>query len=433
MRDLVPNALLVARREFLVRVRSRAFVISTLVLAVVAFAAAIAPTAIQALDRNSTTKLAIHVDAPDLAIDPVGAANTVLNAGALQAGDVGGRSFEVTLAPDLARARSDLRAGRYAGILVIGRAASGKLSFDYVADVSPAGRQAVIMQLAAVWIAIEDGLQRSGLTPSTSGGPYERFDVTQPDAGVPVQPTEVQSVGQIIVATVLIILIFITVMTYGMWIAVSVAEEKNSRVMELMLAAATPTQMLAGKVLGVGGAGLTQYLAIVASALAALIASGPIDASFFGGDGGGPSLTGLTIGILAAFLVFFALGFALYALLYAAAGSLVSRQEDVQQVAMPMIVLAMAGYFLASFAVNGIEASWVAPLSFVPFFTPYLMLARLTVGHVAPWEVALSIVILIVTIGLAMVVAGRVYRAGVLMYGQRPTLRGFYRALRVTR
>ena len=131
--------------------------------------------------------------------------------------------------------------------------------------------------------------------------------------------------------------------------------------------------------------------------------------------------------------MFFALGFALYALLYAAAGSLVSRQEDVQQVAMPMIVLAMAGYFLASFAVNAIEASWVAPLSFVPFFSPYLMLARLTVGHVAAWEVALSIGILIATIGLAIVVAGRVYRAGVLMYGQRPTVRSFYRALRVDR
>ncbi len=430
----MPNALLVARREYIVRVRSRAFVISTIILALIAFAAGIAPAVLAALDREATTKIAIHVDAPDLAIDPVGAANTVLNAGALQAGDSARRSFDISLAPDLARARVDLNAGRYAGILVIGRAASGKLTFDYISDIAPGGRQAVIMQLAAVWIAIEDGLQRSGLAPSTGGGgPYESFVVDAPDSTTPSQPTEVQSVARLIVATVLIILIFITAMTYGMWIAVSVAEEKNSRVMDLMLSAASPVEMLAGKVLGVGAAGLTQYAAIVGTALVGLLSSQAVEAALVGDGGPGGALEGLTVGILAAFLVFFVLGFALNALLYAAAGSLVSRQEDVQQVAMPMIVLSMVGYFLSSFAIQAIDSSWVAPLSFVPFFAPYLMLARLTVGRVEPWELALAIAILLGSIIVAVGFAARVYRAGVLLYGQRPGLRSFYRALRLAK
>ena len=431
MSGLLSNAVHVARREYGQRVRSRAFLVSTAILALVALGVGLSPVALRALDREATTKLAIHVSATDLLIDPVAAANVVLNAGALTLQDEGKRAYDIVSVPDLDAAVADVRAGRFVGVLVIDRAADGKLSYELISNVSPAGRQATILKLAAVWVSIQDGLQRSGLAPSTSGGPYAAFDVTPADTSSRSAPSEPQAVASELIAYALVILIFFTVMTYGMWVAVSVVEEKSSRVMELMLSASTPSEMLAGKVVGIGGAGLTQYLAILATAVGAILLQGPLEGLLFGGARPGDSpLSGLTPVILVAFVVFFALGFLLYALLYAAAGSLVSRQEDVQQVAMPMIVLALAGYVAASIATMSIEADWVAPLSFVPFFSPYLMLARIVFGQAQAWEVAIAVALLVGSIALTTWFAARVYRVGVLTYGQRAGLRSFIDAFR---
>jgi len=428
---LLPNAALIARREYLARVRSRAFVVSTIVLAVVALGAGLSPVALRALDREAVARLAIHVRTADLGIDPIGAANVVLNAGALTLADEGKRAFDIELAPDLEAAISQVRSGRLTGVLVIDRAPSGRLAYELISNVSPAGRQATIMKLAAVWLSIQDGLERAGLAPSATGGPYERFVVTPAGPSSAVQPSETQAVGEGLMATILLVLIFITVMTYGMWIAVSVVEEKSSRVMELVLGAATPAQMLAGKVVGVGAAGLTQYAAILAAGLGATFVQAPLERAFFGGAQPGDSaLSSLSPTILAAFGGLFVLGFLLYALLYAAAGSLVSRQEDVQQVAMPMIFLAMGGYFAASIAVTSIEAAWVAPLSFIPFFSPFLLLVRIALGRVEAWEVGLALGLLVAAIALAAWLAARVYRTGVLTYGQRPGLRAWLDAFR---
>jgi ABC-2 type transport system permease protein len=193
--------------------------------------------------------------------------------------------------------------------------------------------------------------------------------------------------------------------------------------MELMVSAASSGQMLTGKVAGVGAAGLTQYAVIVAAGLLATQVQGPILDAVLGPDGsaaGGGG--GLTLPILGTFLVFFLLGFLLYAFLYAAAGSLVSRQEDIQMIAGPMLGLSIVGYFAASIAITSIDAPWVAPLSYVPFFSPWLMVARVTLSHVDAWEVSLAIGLLLGAIGLSLAVAARVYRAGVLLYGQRPSL-----------
>jgi ABC-2 type transport system permease protein len=215
-----------------------------------------------------------------------------------------------------------------------------------------------------------------------------------------------------------------------MWVATSVAEEKSSRVMEVMLNAATPGEMLGGKVVGVGGAGLTQLAAIVLPAAAVIAFQAPLAELVLGPGAGDAPLGGLTPTILVAFVAFFLLGFVLTALVYAAAGSLVSRQEDVQQVALPMLLLSFGAYFGAFFASTNPTATWVAPLSWLPFFSPYLMVTRLVVGTVAPWEIALAIGLLLVAILVALVVAARIYAAGVLLYGQRPTVGGVVRVAR---
>src|SRR5207244_13527328 len=127
---------------------------------------------------------------------------------------------------------------------------------------------------------------------------------------------------------------------------------------------------------------------------------------------------------------FYVLGFALYALIYAAAGSLVSRPEDLQIIALPLSLIAIVGYFQAVLALSGGTAGFIRFASYVPFWSPFVMLTRLSIGRVEPMELVVSISLLFLTILATAVVAIRIYGAGVLLYGQRPGLRAYLAAAR---
>jgi ABC-2 type transport system permease protein len=417
------NARLVAGREYGVRVRSRAFAISTLVLAVVATGAALAPLAIRALERESVVRIA--ASAPDARSGELTlrSLEMVLNSGtSLDPSGTPAYRFSLVDPAGLAAARADVAAGKLGGLLVLTHGAEERLDFEYV-TANATGRQAILFRLVAVAVA-------ASIRADEARGLIGDFVVTDAVPGDAPAGSELDTASRQILATILVILVFVTSVTYGMWVATSVAEEKSSRVMEVMLNAATPGEMLAGKVLGVGGAGLTQLAAIVVPAAAVVVLQGPLARLLLGEDADDTPLAGLTPGILLAFVAFFLLGFVLTALVYAAAGSLVSRQEDVQQVALPMLMLSFVAYFAAFFASGAPGAPWVAPVSWVPFFSPYLMLTRLVTGSVPPWELALAIGLLVAAILVALVVAARIYAAGVLLYGQRPTIGGVVRAAR---
>ena len=422
---MLRNARLVAGREYGVRVRSRAFAISTLVLAIVATVAALAPLAIRALERESVVQIA--ASAPDARSGEltIRSLEMVFNAGTdLDPSSAPVYRFSLVEPAGVTAARSDVAAGSLDGLLLLTFGPEERLDFEYV-TANPAGRQAVLFRLVAIAVA-------ASIRADEARGLIGDFVVTDAIPGDAPGSSELDAASRQILATILVMLVFMTSVTYGMWVATSVAEEKSSRVMELMLNAATPGEMLAGKVLGVGGAGLTQLAAIVLPAAAVVVLQGPLARLILGENADETPLAGLTPGILVAFAAFFLLGFVLTALVYAAAGSLVSRQEDVQQVALPMLMLSFTAYFAAFFASGAPDAAWVAPLSWVPFFSPYIMLTRLVTGSVPPWELALAVGLLAATILVALVVAARIYAAGVLLYGQRPTLAGVLRATRRT-
>ena len=258
------------------------------------------------------------------------------------------------------------------------------------------------------------------------------FEVTPVDPNA-VSPEE--NFGpRYLLATALVVLMFMAVITYGQWVAASVAEEKASRVMELLITAATPRQLLLGKVMGAGGAGLVQYGVVLAAAMAGLLLQGTLSRLVLGDSGGSTvELQGLSIEVLLVVGLFFVGGFGLYATLYAALGSTASRQEEVQNITGPMIIVGVAGYLISFAALNAPDADWVRVLSFVPFFSPYLIPTRMVLGHIAPWEIGLSFVLLIAGAAIALWVAGRIYSAGVLLYGQKAGLRSVWRAVRVNR
>jgi ABC-2 type transport system permease protein len=286
---------------------------------------------------------------------------------------------------------------------------------------------------AASAIAIADRLERAGIDPAQGRQLFAPPDFT----ALAVDPDDARTAddfgGSFILAYALVILTLMAIITYGTWVAQSVAEEKSNRVMELLITAASPRQLLTGKVLGTGAAGLTQYLVVVAAVAVGFVLNEPL-ARALGVEGAAPiQLPELGPAMIVIFGVFFLLGFLLYATLYAAAGSMVSRIEDVQQATGLLMFVAMAGYFASFPALNDPDASWIAPVSVIPFFSAYLMPARLLLTSPTPGEVALAIALLIVGVVIAMWIASRIYSAGVLLYGQRAGLRTVLRATRVAR
>ena len=417
---LLPNTLTIAKREYVERVRSRLFGASTLLLAGLAVFVAMSPVILRALDSGSVTRVAIVTEDPELGQTVIDSMNQVLTVGA----SGGGGSWKLSMVPSVGA----VDAGAYEAALVVTRETNGRLDFDLrtTQDIGADKRQ--LLQIGTYGVGVIDAARQGGasvqipkLTTTAIDGPNA--------GGAPVSSSEYAS--RRIVGIVFVVLIFITLVIYGMWVAAGVVAEKSSRVMELLISAASARQLVLGKVLGIGAAGATQYAVIIASALLALVVEERVSVALLGPGGSvAPSLVALSPGLLLAFTSFYVLGFALYALIYAAAGSLVSRPEDLQIIALPLSLIAIVGYFQAVLALSGGTAGFIRFASYVPFWSPFVMLTRLSIGRVEPWEIVVSFGLLIVTIGIVGVIAIRIYSAGVLLYGQRPGLRAYLAAAR---
>ena len=342
---------------------------------------------------------------------------------------------------DEAAARSRVISDDTAGLLVVDRpTADADLTFEFATKDGSIDRIGQIVGQAATQVAVQDRLARAGIPlgeqPQLFAPPTFSVGTADPDAPPPANPNP-SSGGGIAIGFVLAIALFMAIVLYGQWIAYSVVEEKSSRVMEVILGAATPFELLAGKVVGVGGLAITQYVIVFVPATIALVFQDRIAALVFGGSAGPIAApAGLSIGLLLTFGVFFVLGFALYAVLYAGAASLVSRTEDINQIVAPMTFVSMGGYLVAVYASTGLldpRSTFVVALSFIPFFSPYLMLTRMTAGVASPLDVIVAIALLAIVLPLALWLAARFYAAGVLMYGQRPGLRLMLRVLRGAR
>jgi hypothetical protein len=423
------NTLLVARREYAEKVHSRAFAVATAILIVVAIGAALIPIGLRALDRGSLTRIGVSSADPAVSERVIGLVSAYLNPVPAGSDPATVRPHYVLSAQaSLANALDAIRAGHLESVLEVTILPQGGLDFVFHGNDGPTSATLQRLEVATFGAAVVE--YSNSLDHSAGGPPFHvpAFDVA-PTGGLTTVPIDPATSGsRTLLASVLIVLIFLTLTIYGMWVASSVAAEKASRVMELLISAATPRQLLVGKVVGVGGAGLSQYLAILIPAGIVLGLQDPIATALIGPAAPGEApLVGLTPEILVAFGLFFLLGFLLYAFVYAAAGSLVSRPEDIQQLALPLSFVSMAGYFAAIFAMTAINSHWVAVLSFVPFFSPYVMLARVMLGHVEAWEVGLSLALLVVSIAASAWLAARIYGAGVLLYGQRPGIRTFVR------
>jgi len=432
----ITNIAIVARREFEVRVRTRSFGFGTLLLVIGVVAIALLPVIVRYIDRQDATRVAVVVASDDLAVDPVDTLTRLLNTPTSANPDPDAvPDYIVSRVDDLDTGRRQVIDGQYAALFSIERGGDGELAFMLYTN-ETSGRAAALAWQASNAIAVADRLDRLGVSAEDQAGLFgpAEFGVAWPDPNRtdPIADTAA-FIGQGMLGFGMTILIFMMIIMYGTWIAMSVVEEKSSRVMEVVLNAATPFQLMAGKVLGVASVAFVQYAAVVVSGGLALLFQDAIASAVLGVGGGASLPEGLSIGLLLAFAAFGVLGFLLYACLFAAAGSLVSRQEDVNTAVMPLTLLSTVGYLIAVYASTGmldIRAGWMVALSHVPFLSPFMMLSRISNDGVDAWEVLVSIALLVLMIVAALWVAARIYRAGVLLYGQRPGARAVWHMMR---
>ena len=217
-----------------------------------------------------------------------------------------------------------------------------------------------------------------------------------------------------IFSIILLMILYVSILMWGQAVMTSVIEEKTSRVVEVMAAGVSSTTLLAGKLLGVGAAGLTQFLVWALSLFGvSVFAAGAAMGSF--------SMPEITPVMLVSFVLFFLLGFLFYAALYASIGAAVNTVQEAQSLAFPVmlpIILAMVSFPAVLEAPDGILA---VTMSMIPGMSPLIMFLRIVVLTPPLWQIALSIALLALGILGVVWVAARVYRVGILMYGKKPT------------
>jgi ABC-2 type transport system permease protein len=240
-------------------------------------------------------------------------------------------------------------------------------------------------------------------------------------------------------AYVLVLLLYLAIILNCQGVLTSVAEEKTSRIAELLVATTSSSQLLAGKIAAAGTTGTIQLLVWLGVGWAT--AAGLVNS--VGGASGGvhTKLSATTVGlgsidiptgVIVAFVIFFILGFLQYATLYAAAASLISRTEDLGSVAGPLTLPVLAGFLLANWALGVPNATGVAIASQIPLLTPFVMFTRMAVVTVPVWQVVLAIAInIIATIGIVWL-TGKIYRVGLLMYGRLPKFTQIVNVLRTS-
>jgi len=270
--------------------------------------------------------------------------------------------------------------------------------------------------------ATKERLRDRGVDPKVYDAARLRVDLEAHEAKEIESGESGRNVGMnIAISATFFFLIYISIFVYGATIMRGVLEEKNNRIVEVIVSSVKPTTLMLGKILGIGLVGLTQYAVWAVLALGIAL---PGVASVAGMGEGLPHIPVATIG---AFVLFFLLGYFLYSSLYAALSAPFNTEQEAQQFVMipgMMLILTSTTWFFAFNQPNGTLAT---VLSFFPFTAPLMMFMRISVQTPPLWQIATSVALLVATIVAVAWFAGRIYRVGILMYGKKPTLPEIFR------
>lgn len=300
------------------------------------------------------------------------------------------------------------------GMLIIKRDEKGTISGTYKALTISDESTYQTLQQALTQTKTAVGTAELGVSQETISSLYAPVTVGQKalKEGAKSEEELGQTVGLVYI---MLFVIYFSVIMYASMIAMEVATEKSSRVMEILISSMPPIQQMFAKLLGIGLVGITQLAIIIgAGSLSLKLNQKSETASSVGGF---LNLTDVSATTVIYAVIFFLLGYFLYATLAAFLGSVVSRIEDVQQTITPMTLLVVAGFMIAMFGLNAPDAGFITVTSFIPFFTPMIMFLRVGMLDIPFWQAAVGIGITLLTIVILAVIGARIYKGGVLIYG----------------
>ncbi|MFN3543169.1 MAG: ABC transporter permease [Rhodococcus sp. (in: high G+C Gram-positive bacteria)] len=377
---------LIAKREFTVQVMKKSFVISNVIILAVIVGGIIA--------------FSIFSGSGDEERDVVGIAGDQSIAAVVEAtGDAVGSPVEVREVADAAAARSGVESGDLDVALVPDGTAG---AYTAVTESDLTGTLRAVVEGSVATQATNTALAQQGVDQNELGAATSAATVTV-DA---IDPPDPEAGQRTALALSAVFLLYAQIIGFGMYVAMGVVEEKSSRVVELLLSTVRPLQLLWGKILGIGAVGILQLALYGIAGVGAGLGTGVL------------TVTGAAVSVFAATLAWFILGFAFFAVLYAAGGSMVSRQEDVNSTTMPLLILIMAMFFAAFYSVSDPDSTLANTLSWIPPFSAIMMPLRIAAGVTSPVQIVGSAVLMIVTTAILAMGAAKIYQRSILRIGK---------------
>jgi ABC-2 type transport system permease protein len=427
----------IVRREYVERVRTKWFILSTVFAPLLFAVLAFLPLLLTNTETRSVTRRVVILDATQQGLGELVARSIAV----MQSADEDAAAADVRIIdPDsMAQARSDattevarrlangyvvLDAGTLHGdsVLYAGRRADSRSERSSIAAAVRSGLIALRLRTNGLSVATVDSVVSTPI-PALHAESIN-------DAG-----RDVSTPAKAIVATFVAFFLYMSILLYGQSMLSGVIEEKMSRVSEIVISSVKPEILLAGKVIGVTAVGLTQQIVWIGGTIALISARG----MFFGapalaraqaaGAAGGFKSADMLAAVVAtpwswvaAVLLFLLLGVLFYGALYAAVGATVGTEQDARQAAFPVVMLIVLTAVLISPTVSNPGSQLSVVTSLLPFSSPIIMPIRMALTNVSPTQVLGSLIILAASCLGAVWLAGRIYRVGLLMYGKRPTL-----------
>jgi ABC-2 type transport system permease protein len=402
----------VARREYIERVRTKAFVIGTVLAPLLMTGMMLGPAFLSQRQRGNPLRISV--------VDATGGTLRAEVEQALAARKEAGQTrFLIEPAPEAspeelkARLSRSVVEGRIDGYLLLPEATLAKSAAEYYGKSVSNRMDMRLLERVVQEVVVGRRLAGEGLDPKRVR------DLTRP---VSVRTIRVSERGEredrgvtFLFGLFMMMLLYISVLMWGQALMTGVIEEKSNRVVELTVSAMSAWHLFLGKLMGVGGAGLTQLGAWVGSAALVSFLGAPMLAS---SEIPMPEVTWL---ILLSFPVYFLLGYFLYASLYAAIGAAVNTIQEAQNLVFPVVMPLVTSVMFFPVVLQTPDSPLAVGASLFPFFTPLLMFLRITVLTPPAWQIALSVALTVATVGLVIWASARIYRVGILMYGKRPT------------
>ncbi|RNA68692.1 ABC transporter permease [Alteribacter keqinensis] len=283
-----------------------------------------------------------------------------------------------------------------------------------------------IIEQALQQVKVEVATARLGLDESTVEGIYAPVSF-QTEATSDTARSEEELTQTRFLVNALVVVIYFSVLAYGNMIAMEVATEKSSRVMEILVSSVSPVKQMFAKIFGIGLLGIVQYMLIIL--IGYLSMRGSMESDGMIGD----MFSGVPVVLMLYALVFFLLGYLFYATISAVLGSLVSRTEEVNIVITPLTLIVVVAFLISMFGLNAPESAIITVTSYIPFFTPMVMFLRVGMLQLPFWEIALGITVMVASIVLFAIIGARIYKGGVLMYGKVSSLKDIKQALALSK